>query len=158
MKLTDIPITYQRRIKTIYRDIYHKPLNDDGDLVWIQRRLDRVNDFLSQCKSDNTRKGYTSAVKYVLDHLKETVTDVVDRYVDYRERNKDNEEWKVFNNARTYIAKLNKKTSDATPKNSLIHPSDKATDKYGLYNSNGKWFSTVVDAYYQTHDNERIRH
>jgi hypothetical protein len=72
------------------------------------------------------------------------------RFTLYRNSRADDAEWKAYNLARSYIARLN--NAGENPKNTIRKPKPETLEKHGVYLHHGRYHSTTVDAYCQNHN------
>jgi hypothetical protein len=154
MKIADLKKTYVPILARL-----HKKLFDGAemtDLEWIDAEIEgKIPEYLQTVKNKHTLASYANAVNHVLDYGSKPdrkERDRLDYYKRYRAKREGTDaDWKLFQRALSYLKKANMPPEKATKKNSVREPSDRCTDKYGLYMKKGIWKSKVVDEWCKTH-------
>lgn len=160
MKLSDLKSTYVKFVERMYTKVFKKDIDErhKDNLGWVKKNIGVINNILSSMTNDNTRKQYSSAINYVISQgVREKKPEQDRTYYkkQYVESRSADDEWIIFQRALSYLVKANMPAERCGAKNCVRNPTQKTIDKYGLYQNKDIWYSTLVDAYCQTHKNCR---
>ena len=153
VKVSDLPTdALKKYVVRLYKKVKGTKSMPAGTNLnkFIQDNQVTISKAIAGALNPRKKQKYKAAVSYVTEHVKGNKN--IARLKQYRENRQDDDEWRAFNQARVYIEKLNKQATDNCHRSNCVRQPRAATlEKHGVYKAQGRFYSTVVDAYYHTH-------
>lgn len=162
MLVSELKKSYVGILESLHKKMFGVSMKDSGEkhLTWVSRFISDVNHAIGRLKSEHTKRNFRLAVNFVLNKGKRQPrparppVDKSEYYRQYKAKNAGDAEWVLFNRALSYLVKANMPPDRCNRKNCVKNPRQGTIEKYGLYFNDvlKRWYSSVVDAYCQTHN------